>query len=486
MSVLASGFDGVLHFAALALVGESVEHPERYYRTNVAGTLNLLEAMVAHKVPRLVFSSTCAVYGQPDEVPIAETAPPRPQNAYGASKLAADHVIGDFCVAYGIGAVSLRYFNVAGAHGEARRGPRARDAPDPEHPQGRRSASATPSRSSAPTTRPPTAPPCATTSTSTTSRTRTCWRSSNARPGEHRIFNLGNGNGFSVREVIAAVEQVTGHAIPAVESPRRPGDPPKLVAAGQKIRDELGWEPRSPSSTDDDRRRLGLRPGASRTATAAADRSTGQQVGQRRHRLRHDLLRRQRGVEHADALWLGRGQLAVGVADPREEVVALAFQPVGRFAPAVRARSRGCRIERQQQRPIRRQPAGGEQVELAHRLDPEPATRALVGERGVDEAVEQHPLAARERGLERLVDQLGAGGGVEQRLGAGADRQRRVLDQRAHGLGGLHAARLAQQPRPRRQRARSAFCRPAASVVLPAPSTPSIVISRPRSLIRGT
>ena len=83
--------------------------------------------MVAHKVPRLVFSSTCAVYGQPDEVPIPETAPPRPQNAYGASKLAADHLIGDFCVAHGIGAVSLRYFNVAGAHGEVGRGPRARD-----------------------------------------------------------------------------------------------------------------------------------------------------------------------------------------------------------------------------------------------------------------------------------------------------------------------------------------------------------------------
>ena len=115
----AGGFDGVLHFAALALVGESVEHPELYYRTNVTGTLNLLEAMVAHDVPRLVFSSTCAVYGQPDEVPISETAPPRPQNAYGASKLAADYLIGDFCTAYEIGAVSLRYFNVAGAHGEA-------------------------------------------------------------------------------------------------------------------------------------------------------------------------------------------------------------------------------------------------------------------------------------------------------------------------------------------------------------------------------
>src|SRR5205807_10386625 len=111
------GFDGVLHFAALALVGESVSHPERYYRANVGGTLNLLETMVAAGVDRLVFSSTCAVYGQPDEVPIPDRAPPRPVNAYGASKLAVDLMIGNFCEAHGLGAVSLRYFNVAGASG---------------------------------------------------------------------------------------------------------------------------------------------------------------------------------------------------------------------------------------------------------------------------------------------------------------------------------------------------------------------------------
>jgi UDP-glucose 4-epimerase len=247
-AALSSGFDGVLHFAALALVGESVEHPERYYRTNVGGTLNLLEAMVAHKVPRLVFSSTCAVYGQPDEVPIAETAPPRPQNAYGASKLAADHLIGDFCVAYGIGAVSLRYFNVAGAHGET-----GEDHEPETHlipnilkvPLGQRDA-------------------VDIFGTDYPTPDGTAVRDyihiddlaeahalalANARAGEHRIFNLGNGNGFSVREVIAAVEQVTGHQIPANESARRPGDPPKLVAAGQKIRDELGWEPQKPELT---------------------------------------------------------------------------------------------------------------------------------------------------------------------------------------------------------------------------------------------
>ncbi|MGH2881387.1 MAG: NAD-dependent epimerase/dehydratase family protein, partial [Solirubrobacteraceae bacterium] len=111
------GFDGAMHFAALALVGESVSHPERYYRTNVGGTLNLLEAITAARVPRLVFSSTCAVYGEPDEVPIAETSVPMPVNAYGASKLAVDLMIRDFCRATGLGAASLRYFNVAGASG---------------------------------------------------------------------------------------------------------------------------------------------------------------------------------------------------------------------------------------------------------------------------------------------------------------------------------------------------------------------------------
>ena len=114
-AVLDRQFDAVLHFAALALVGESGTHPERYYRTNIEGSLNLLEAMRAAGVERLVFSSTCAVYGQPEEVPIAETAPTRPTSAYGRSKLAVDWMISDFCRAHGLGAVSLRYFNVAGA-----------------------------------------------------------------------------------------------------------------------------------------------------------------------------------------------------------------------------------------------------------------------------------------------------------------------------------------------------------------------------------
>ncbi|MGI8714171.1 MAG: UDP-glucose 4-epimerase GalE [Solirubrobacteraceae bacterium] len=242
---LAEGFDGVLHFAAFALVGESVSHPERYYRNNVVGTLNLLEAMRAAEVPRLVFSSTCAVYGQPDEVPISESAPPRPANAYGASKLAVDRMIGDFCLAHGLGAVSLRYFNVAGASGGAG------EDHDPEThliPNVLRTAQGR-------------NPFVEVFGTDYPTPDGTAIRDyihiedlsvahllalDAAAPRQHAIFNLGNGNGFSVREVIAAAEQVTGVTIATREAPRRPGDPPMLVAAGAKIRSELGWEPRKP------------------------------------------------------------------------------------------------------------------------------------------------------------------------------------------------------------------------------------------------
>src|SRR3954447_12640406 len=116
-NALAEGFDGVLHFAALALVAESVEFPERYHRGNFVGTLNLLDAMREHGVERLVFSSTCATYGEPEQVPMPETLPTNPVTAYGSSKLAVDRMITDECRAHGLGAISLRYFNVAGASG---------------------------------------------------------------------------------------------------------------------------------------------------------------------------------------------------------------------------------------------------------------------------------------------------------------------------------------------------------------------------------
>lgn len=247
--VITGSFDAVLHFAAFALVAESVEHPERYYRNNVLGTLNLLDAMREADVRRLVFSSTCAVYGEPDEVPIPEGIPTRPTNPYGASKLTADRIISDVCAAHGLGAVSLRYFNVAGASGDL-----GEDHEPETHliPNVLRAAMGI-------------NPVVKIFGTDYPTRDGTAVRDyihiddlsaahvlalEATRGGEHQIFNLGNGNGFSVREVIAAAEEVTGQTIPTEEAPRRPGDPPMLVAAGDKIRRELGWMPAKPNITD--------------------------------------------------------------------------------------------------------------------------------------------------------------------------------------------------------------------------------------------
>jgi UDP-glucose 4-epimerase len=246
--VLADGdpYDGVLHFAARALVGESVEHPERYWHTNVAGTLALLDAMRATAVPRLVFSSTAATYGEPEQVPIVETATTKPTNAYGASKLAVDMMITSEAIAHGLGAVSLRYFNVAGASGPQgeRHAPETHIIPIAlQVVRGERAAFAiygedypTPDG--------------------------TCIRDyvhvddlaeahllalAGAIPGEHRIYNLGNGAGFSVLDVVEAVRRVTGHAVPTELGPRRSGDPAVLVASSARIREELGWVPRKPT-----------------------------------------------------------------------------------------------------------------------------------------------------------------------------------------------------------------------------------------------
>jgi UDP-glucose 4-epimerase len=242
-ATLAQGFDGVLHFAALALVGESGTNPERYYRTNVGGTLNLLEAMRAAHVPRLVFSSTCAVYGQPDEVPISESTPTRPANAYGRSKLAVDGMIGDFCNAHGLGAVSLRYFNVAGA---------SDGVGEDHHPETHLIPNILRAVQGA-------SPFVEIFGTDYPTRDGTAIRDyihiedlsdahvlalDAARAGEHQIYNLGTGTGFSVREVISATEAVTGIKVETREAPRRPGDPPMLVAASERIREELGWEPK--------------------------------------------------------------------------------------------------------------------------------------------------------------------------------------------------------------------------------------------------
>ena len=241
---LSEGFDGVLHFAALSLVGESVEQPERYYRNNVCGTLNLLEAMREAGAGRLVFSSTAAVYGEPEEVPIQETAPTLPTNPYGSSKLAVDRLIGAVCEARGLAAASLRYFNVAGASGRFG---------EDHHPETHLiplvlKAAAEGSSVQIFGTDYPT-------------RDGTAVRDyihvedlgrahllalEAAEPGEHSVYNLGNGAGFSVREVVEAARRVTGQSIDAVEAPRRAGDPPALVASSEKIRAELGWKPEKP------------------------------------------------------------------------------------------------------------------------------------------------------------------------------------------------------------------------------------------------
>jgi len=242
---LAGGFDGVLHFAALSLVAESVEEPERYYRNNVGGTLNLLEAMGEAGVTRLVFSSTAAVYGEPEEVPIPETAIAAPTNPYGNSKIAVDRMIGDVARARGLAATSLRYFNVAGASG------RFGEDHEPEThliPIVLQAAAGTRESVKIFGTDYPT-------------RDGTAVRDyihiedlgrahllalEASEPSRHRIYNLGNGAGFSVLQVIEAARSVTGKDIMAEEAPRRAGDPPELVASSEAIRADLGWKPEKP------------------------------------------------------------------------------------------------------------------------------------------------------------------------------------------------------------------------------------------------
>lgn len=236
---VAGGFDGVLHFAARALVGESVQHPDLYFRTNVIGTLNLLDAMRAHAVQRIVFSSSAATYGEPAEVPITEDATPRPTNPYGASKLAADSVLSAYAPAYGLAAVSLRYFNVAGAYGDLheRHDPETHLIPNLLKAVGD-GGQFTLHGTDYPTP------------------DGTCIRDyvhvedlaeahvlalEAAQRGQHRVYNLGSGSGYSVREVLQVVEEVTGRQVRTVEGPRRSGDPARLVASSERIHADLGW-----------------------------------------------------------------------------------------------------------------------------------------------------------------------------------------------------------------------------------------------------
>ncbi|WP_189272677.1 UDP-glucose 4-epimerase GalE [Kitasatospora griseola] len=243
--VLDASFDGVLHFAASSQVGESVADPEKYWRNNVAGSLELVSAMRKAGVGKLVFSSTAAVYGEPEEVPIKETARTSPTNAYGATKLAVDHLITSEAIAHGLAAVSLRYFNVAGAYGRygERHEPESHLIPLVfQAALGQR-------------------PHISVFGEDYPTPDGTCIRDyihiadlaaahllalDAAKPGEHLICNLGNGTGFSVREVIESVKRVTGREIPVQVAGRRPGDPAVLVAAADRAREALGWTPLHP------------------------------------------------------------------------------------------------------------------------------------------------------------------------------------------------------------------------------------------------
>lgn len=239
-------FDAVLHFASLIQVGESVVEPGKYYANNMAASLVLLQAMVEAGVKRFIFSSTAAVYGEPDYVPIDEVHPKRPINPYGRSKLMVEQVLEDFDRAYGLKSVCLRYFNAAGADPSGLLGERH----DPEThliplvlqaAAGRREAITVFGRDY-------------------DTPDGTCIRDyihvSDLidahqlaldylwQAGESTALNLGNGNGFSVQEVIDTAKRVTGREITVVDAPRRAGDPPQLVADSSLARQVLGWQPR--------------------------------------------------------------------------------------------------------------------------------------------------------------------------------------------------------------------------------------------------
>ena len=258
--LLADGVDAVLHFAAKSLVGESVAQPSLYWGNNLGGSLALLEAMRAAGTPRIVFSSTAAVYGEPEKVPIDETAPTRPTSPYGESKVAVDTALAEYARMHGLGAISLRYFNVAGAYrpgpgggrgaGAAVRWLGERHSPETHLIPNVLAVAQSVARGAGgqltlfgddyPT------------------KDGTCIRDyihvadlaqahllalKACQPGQHRIYNLGSESGFSNLEVLAECRAVTGVDIPAEIGPRRPGDPAVLVASSARIRADLGWAP---------------------------------------------------------------------------------------------------------------------------------------------------------------------------------------------------------------------------------------------------
>ncbi|MFV2103283.1 UDP-glucose 4-epimerase GalE [Micromonospora sp. LOL_024] len=248
-----AGFDGVLHFAALIAAGESMVTPERYWHNNTVGSLALLDAVRAAGVPRMVFSSTAAVYGNPTELPIPETAAKAPTNTYGATKLAVDMALTSEAAGHGLAAVSLRYFNVAGAHldGDIALGERH----DPEThliPIALEVAAGRREKLQLFGDDYPTSDgTCVRDYIHVADLARAHLLALDAAwAGQHRVYNLGNGNGFTNRQVVEVVREVTGHPVPVEVAPRREGDPAELVASSALARAELGWQPRKPTLHD--------------------------------------------------------------------------------------------------------------------------------------------------------------------------------------------------------------------------------------------
>lgn len=237
--------DAVINFAGLIFVGESATEPTLYYRSNVAGMITLLEAMRAHDVERIVFSSTCAIYGVPERQPIVESMAQQPINPYGRSKRMAEEILRDACAAHGLAAIALRYFNAAGADPDGELG----EEHDPEThliPLVLQAALGT-------------RPNIAIFGTDYPTPDGTCLRDyihvrdlaaahvaalSACRAGTFAACNLGTGQAASINEVIGKAQEVTGRAIPVVTGARRPGDPPVLVADASLAREMLGWTPR--------------------------------------------------------------------------------------------------------------------------------------------------------------------------------------------------------------------------------------------------
>ncbi len=234
--------NAIMHFAASALVGESMTNPSKYFKNNVSNTINLLDSGIRHGCRRLVFSSSCATYGIPDRIPIDERTPQKPVNPYGASKLMCEQIIEWFVKIHGITAVNLRYFNAAGA---SSRFGEHRKIETHLIPNVLQVALGKKDHIKIFGTNHPTPD-------------GTCIRDyvhvldlADAHElalhaEQSASYNVGTGEGFSVRQVIELARKITGHPIPAVEEAPRPGDPPSLVASAKRLRTELGWEPQFP------------------------------------------------------------------------------------------------------------------------------------------------------------------------------------------------------------------------------------------------